>query len=89
MNKAINGSNAQNLFYFKEYIDNEKLISRIVTNIESKIKLVENYKNKLFFHYFYYFQSKSKKKKLMSIIIIQRVLYLVFIFLFYMAYKSQ
>ena len=46
MNKAINGSNAQNLFYFKEYIDKEKLISRIVNNIESKIKLVEEYKNK-------------------------------------------
>ena len=48
MNKAINGSNTQNIFYFKENIDKEKLISKIVTNIESKIKLVEEYKNKYY-----------------------------------------
>ena len=48
MSKCINGENKENLFYFKEYIDNEKLISKIVTNIESKIKLVENYKNKYY-----------------------------------------
>ena len=39
----INGSNNKNLFYFKEYIDKEKLISKILTNIESKIKVVEEF----------------------------------------------
>ena len=60
MNKAINGSNDQNLFYFKEYIDKEKLISRIVNNIESKIKLVEEYKNK------YYTSNKGLENIIMT-----------------------
>ena len=48
MTKYINGSNTQNNFYFKEYIDKEKLISKILTNIESKAKIVEEYKNKYY-----------------------------------------
>ena len=48
MSSFINGSYTQNLFYFKEYIDKEKLISKIVSNIESKIKLIEGYKNKYY-----------------------------------------
>ena len=48
MSSFINGSYTQNLFYFKEYIDKEKLISKIVSNIESKIKLIEEYKNKYY-----------------------------------------
>ena len=48
MSSCINGSNTQNLFYFKEYIDKEKLISKILTNIESKMKLIEEYKNKYY-----------------------------------------
>ena len=48
MSTYINGSNTQNLFYFKEYIDKDKLISKILTNIESKIKVVEEFKNKYY-----------------------------------------
>jgi hypothetical protein len=48
MSSYINGSNNKNMFYFREYIDNEKLISKILANIESKIKVVEEYKNKYY-----------------------------------------
>ena len=48
MSSCVNGSNTQNLFYFKECIDKEKLISKILTNIESKMKLIEEYKNKYY-----------------------------------------
>ena len=36
------------MFYFREYIDKEKLISKIYANIESKIKVIEEYKNKYY-----------------------------------------
>ena len=48
MSSYINGRNNKNMFYFREYIDNEKLISKILANIESKIKVVEEYKNKYY-----------------------------------------
>ena len=60
MSTYINGSNNKNLFYFKEYIDKEKLISKILTNIESKIKVVEEFKNK------YYNSNKLLENVIMS-----------------------
>ena len=48
MNSYINrSSNNQNLF-IKEFIDKEKLISKIYQNIESKTKIIEKYKNKYY-----------------------------------------
>ena len=46
MSSFINGSNSSNLFYIKEINNKDKLITKILINLESKLKIVEQYKNK-------------------------------------------
>jgi len=48
MSSYINRSSNSNYLFIKEYIDKEKLISKIFKNIESKTKIIEKYKNKYY-----------------------------------------
>jgi len=48
MSSFINGNNNTNLFYIKEINDKDKLITKILINLESKLKIVEQHKNKYF-----------------------------------------
>ena len=45
MSSFLNGNNNK---YFKDFIDKEKLIAKILINIESKLKIIEDYKIKYF-----------------------------------------
>ena len=48
MSSYKNRSSYNSGFFIKEFIDKEKLISKIFKNIESKTKIIEKYKNKYF-----------------------------------------
>ena len=48
MSSFINQSPNKNHFIIKEYIDKEKLITKIFNNIESKKEIIEKYKNKYY-----------------------------------------
>ena len=48
MSSFINQSPNKNHFLIKEYIDKEKLITKIFNNIESKKETIEKYKNKYY-----------------------------------------
>ena len=48
MSSYINRSSNSNYLFIKEYIDKEKLISKIFKNIESKTKIIEKYRNKYY-----------------------------------------
>ena len=48
MSSFINQSPNKNHFLIKEYIDKEKLITKIFNNIESKKEIIEKYKNKYY-----------------------------------------
>ena len=48
MSSYINRSSNSNYLLIKEYIDKEKLISKIFKNIESKTKIIEKYRNKYY-----------------------------------------
>ena len=48
MSSFINQSPNKNHFIIKEYIDKEKLITKIFNNIESKKETIEKYKNKYY-----------------------------------------
>jgi len=48
MSSFINGSNNTNLFYIKEINDKDKLITKILINLESKLKIVEQHRNKFY-----------------------------------------
>ena len=48
MSSFINQSPNKNNFFVKEYIDKEKLMTKIFKNIESKTKIIEKYKNKYY-----------------------------------------
>ena len=48
MSSFINQSPNNNDFFIKEYIDKEKLITKIFNNIESKKEIIEKYKNKYY-----------------------------------------
>ena len=48
MSSLINGKNNHNFFYIKEIKDKDTLIKKILINIESKLKIVENHKNKYY-----------------------------------------
>ena len=48
MNSYINRSSSNHHLFIKEYIDKEKLISKIFKNIESKTKIIEKYRNKYY-----------------------------------------
>ena len=48
MSSYINRISNSNYLFIKEYIDKEKLISKIFKNIESKTKIIEKYKNKYY-----------------------------------------
>ena len=48
MSSFINQSLNKNHFLIKEYIDKEKLITKIFNNIESKKEIIEKYKNKYY-----------------------------------------
>ena len=48
MSSFINGSHSSNLFYIKEINDKDKLITKILINLESKLKIVEQHKKKYY-----------------------------------------
>ena len=48
MSSYKNRSSYNSGFFIKEFIDKEKLISKIFKNIESKTRIIEKYKNKYF-----------------------------------------
>ena len=48
MSSYINRNSNNNHFFIKEFIDKDKLISKIFKNIESKKKIIEKYKNKYY-----------------------------------------
>ena len=48
MNSYINRTSNNNHLFIKEFVDKEKLISKIFRNIESKTKIIEKYKNKYY-----------------------------------------
>ena len=48
MSSYKNRSCYNSQFFIKEFIDKEKLISKIFRNIESKTKIIEKYKNKFY-----------------------------------------